>query len=164
MTIPTHDAVRSLLPTRRATVRLSRMLACELQPGDLVLLSGGLGAGKTFMARAICRALGVPHETPVQSPTFAIVHELVARVPIVHVDLYRLGCIDEVEQLGLRDRRADTVMLVEWGEPYADALGGGALRVALELGAEGRVGWLSVDAAARPGMHALVGRVRASAR
>ncbi len=129
-TAPPHDVA---LPTRRATVRLARRLAPALARGDLLVLSGPLGAGKTFFARALCRALGVPHHVPVTSPTFALVHEYAGRVPVLHVDLYRLGGPDEVEQLGLRERRDDAVMLVEWGEPFADPLGGGPLRVAFSV-------------------------------
>lgn len=148
-----------LLPTRRATVGLAKLLARELVVGDLVLLSGPLGSGKTFVSRAICRALGVPREIPVRSPTFGLVHELAARVPILHADLYRLGGCDEVEQLGLRDRRADALMLVEWGDAYAAELGGSALRVALEWTAQGRLARITADDSARPGLHALAARL-----
>lgn len=105
-----------------------------LSPGDLLVLEGDLGAGKTFLCRAICRSLGVPSEVRVQSPTFTLVHELAGRVPIAHADLYRLGDEDELDPLGLRDRRAEgAVLLVEWGGPYEQALGGDALRVELAL-------------------------------
>ncbi|MEJ7733462.1 MAG: tRNA (adenosine(37)-N6)-threonylcarbamoyltransferase complex ATPase subunit type 1 TsaE [Polyangiaceae bacterium] len=127
--------MRIELPNRRATVRLGRALAAELQPGDLVLLDGELGAGKTFLARAVCRALGVPASVPVASPTFTLVHELSARLEVAHADLYRLGSPEELGPLGLRDLRGDgAVLLVEWGLPYGDALGGDALAVHLEAG------------------------------
>jgi len=103
-----------------------------LRGGDLVVLEGDLGAGKTFLARAICRALGVPASVPVQSPTFTLVHELQGRVPVAHADLYRLADPRELDQIGLRDRLAEgAVGLVEWGGPYVAALAGDALIVRL---------------------------------
>lgn len=124
------------LPTRRSTIRLAQRLADHVQPADLILLEGDLGAGKTFFARALCRALGVPREVRVQSPTFTLVHEYAARLPIAHADLYRLRDPGELGDLGLRDRRADgALLIVEWGGPYLDALGGDGLRIALGVGA-----------------------------
>ncbi len=122
------------LATRRRTIRLGRALGRHLEPGDLVLLEGDLGAGKTFLVRAAARALGVPASVPVTSPTFTLVHELEGRLPITHADLYRIGAgaTDEVAELGLRERRGEgAVVLVEWGRPYLGALGGDALVVTL---------------------------------
>ncbi len=136
------------LPTRRATTRLAARVAAAARPGDLVLLSGPLGAGKTFFARAVCRALGVPHAEPVQSPTFGLVHEHAARLPILHVDLYRVGGAGEVADLGLYERRDEALMLVEWGEPYAAVLGGAALHLELTLAPRTAYLWADADAAA----------------
>jgi tRNA threonylcarbamoyladenosine biosynthesis protein TsaE len=125
------------LPTRRATIRLGRALGRALQGGDLLLLEGELGAGKTFLVRAIVRALGVPHATTVQSPTFALVHEYAARVPVVHADLYRLDDPLSLRELGLREKRAEgSVVLAEW-----------ALRFAAELGSDGLLITLTRDGA-----------------
>lgn len=108
------------------------MLAPALVAGDLVILKGDLGAGKTFFARALCRALGVPSRVAVTSPTFTLVHEHEARLPIFHADAYRLASPSEIEGLGLRDARANgALLLVEWGEPFVAALGGDALVIAL---------------------------------
>ena len=120
--------MRIPLPTRRSTVRFARVLADGLEAGDLVILRGDLGAGKTFLARAICRALGVPTSIPITSPTFTLVHEHAGRLPIAHADAYRLRGADELAELGLRERRGEgAVVLVEWGEPYIEELGGDAL-------------------------------------
>lgn len=126
------------LPHRRSTIHLAQRLAPLLAPGDLVILEGDLGAGKTFFARALCRALGVPHDLPITSPTFTLVHEHDARVPIRHADLYRLESPEELAPLGLREqRREGALLLVEWGTPHIDALGGDALVIAFALSRAG---------------------------
>lgn len=137
-------AVARELPGLADTRRLGRSIAAALQPGDLVLLSGALGAGKTALAGAIARGFGV--RGPVTSPTFALVHEYAGStgVPLLHADLYRLqgaGLAVEVARLGLRERRADGgILLVEWGDEAAGLLGGSpALAVRLEVRGTRRV-------------------------
>ena len=126
------------LPTRRRTIRLAARLAEVLEPGDLVILKGDLGAGKTFFTRALARALGVPPSTSITSPTFTLVHEIEGRIPVAHADLYRLVDPGELSELGLRERRGEgAALLVEWGEPYLDALGGDALVLELAILPEG---------------------------
>ncbi len=127
------------LPTRRATIRLGRALAANVRPGDLVVLDGGLGAGKTFLVRAMLRALGVGEAVPVPSPTFTLMNEygpdVGARVPVVHADLYRLlgpSADDAIADLGLRERRGEGwAVVVEWGGEHVAALGGDAARIEL---------------------------------
>ena len=122
------------LPSRRATLALARRIAAELAPGDLVVLAGPLGAGKTFLARGICRALGLPARVPVTSPTFTLIQEYETLPPIAHADLYRLTGKSDVEALGLESLRDEgRVVLVEWGEPFVAELGGDALLVRLSL-------------------------------
>lgn len=109
-----------------------------LTPGDLVILEGDLGAGKTFLVRSLARALGVPSDVPVTSPTFELVHELPARIPLVHVDLYRLESEAAVEALGLDEHIGrGSVVLIEWGKRFFSALGGEGIVLALSLGAAG---------------------------
>jgi tRNA threonylcarbamoyladenosine biosynthesis protein TsaE len=118
-----------LLKTRRETQRLGRAIGAKLRAGDLVILSGDLGAGKTFLTRAIARGLGVPESVRVTSPTFNLVQEYeTARGTLLHADLHRLldkALRSEVERLGLRERRAEgCIVIVEWGEGAVDWLGG----------------------------------------
>jgi len=92
-------------------------LARVLRPGDAIGLKGDLGAGKTTLARAILAALGLQGEAP--SPSFAIVQPYAPpelRLPLLHVDLYRLDHPDELEELGLDEARIDHALLVEWPE------------------------------------------------
>lgn len=121
------------LPNRRATRQLARQLAPHLEGHDLLVLSGALGAGKTFLTRALAGELGVDPRR-VTSPTFALVHELAGRMPIAHADLYRLRSEDELRHIGLDGLRdAGHLLIVEWGEPYAAFLGGDALLVRFSL-------------------------------
>jgi tRNA threonylcarbamoyladenosine biosynthesis protein TsaE len=137
---------RVALPTRRATIALARRLAPALGPGDLVVLSGPLGSGKTFMVRALCRALGLPERVAVTSPTFTLVHEYDTSPPVVHADLYRLSRGEEVRELGLDAARDEgRLVLVEWGVPFLDWLGGDALLV--ELAVEPRCAALGASGA-----------------
>ncbi|MCA9576563.1 MAG: tRNA (adenosine(37)-N6)-threonylcarbamoyltransferase complex ATPase subunit type 1 TsaE [Sandaracinaceae bacterium] len=105
------------------TRALARALAGTLAPGDLLVLEGPLGAGKTLLASALVHALGVPEDEPVASPTFALVHEYDARHLVLHADLYRLSGPEEVEELGLLERREEgAVCVVEWGARFDDVL------------------------------------------
>ena len=127
------------LETRRRTRHLGAAIAKSLSPGDLVLLEGDLGAGKTFLVRAIARGLGVPESIPVTSPTFTLVHEHAARLPLLHADLYRLGDADELIELGITERIGqDAVVIVEWGDRFADALGNEGLWVWISYATPGR--------------------------
>jgi tRNA threonylcarbamoyladenosine biosynthesis protein TsaE len=111
---------------------LGQRIATCLEPGDLLLLEGELGAGKTFLARAIARGLGVPAAVRITSPTFDLVHELPARIPLVHVDLYRLDPGADLNDLGLIDRvGGDAAVLVEWGERFGAELGSSGLLLRL---------------------------------
>jgi len=127
------------LPTRRATRKLATLLASKLSAGDLLVLEGDLGAGKTFLVRGIARSLGVPAGTAITSPTFTLVQEHPTLPPLVHSDLYRLSSEDELEDLGLRERiGGDAIVIVEWGDRFAEALGAEGLWIYLSLDAEGR--------------------------
>jgi tRNA threonylcarbamoyladenosine biosynthesis protein TsaE len=125
---------RSPLADRRATVRLAGRLAPLVGAGDLIVLSGDLGAGKTFFARALLRALGLPGDVQVTSPTFTLVHEYQLSLRVLHADAYRLlGDAEELLALGLGDALGEgALVLLEWGEPYIEWLGGDALVLRFE--------------------------------
>jgi tRNA threonylcarbamoyladenosine biosynthesis protein TsaE len=114
---------RSLLTHSEAeTAALGRDLAATLSAGDVVLLYGDLGAGKTAFVRGLADGLGVNPEE-VSSPTFTLVQEYRGgRVPLLHVDLYRLDDPREIDDLGLDEIAADAVLTIEWAEKLgADA-------------------------------------------
>ena len=123
------------LSTVEDTRAFGERLAEVLRPGDLVLLSGPLGAGKTALAQGIGAGLGVAE--PVTSPTFVIarVHHG-GRVPLVHVDAYRLGTVAnpraEVDDLDLDASVDDSVTVVEWGEGMVEQLADAHLEVRLD--------------------------------
>lgn len=124
-----------LLPTVADTVEFGRRLGAVLRAGDLVLLAGPLGAGKTVLVRGIAAGMGVTGQ--VSSPTFVIarVHRPAAPggVPLVHVDAYRLGDdLDQLDGLDLDTDLMDAAVVVEWGEGVASALSADHLLVRLE--------------------------------
>ena len=120
-----------------ATEALGARLAALVQPGDVVTLSGPLGAGKTSVARGLLAALGLAGEAP--SPSFAIVQPYAppeVRVPVLHVDLYRIEDPGELEELGLDEAMGDSVLLVEWPE-RAPGWWPDALALTLKVNADG---------------------------
>ena len=125
-------AGRVTLPVRLSTVDDTRAygakLAAVLRAGDLVVLTGPLGAGKTALVQGIGAGLGV--RGPVLSPTFVIarVHRP-GRLPLVHVDAYRLGSFAEVDDLDLDVDLADSVLVVEWGSGKVEQLADSHLEI-----------------------------------
>ena len=111
------------------TEAVGSRLAAELSPGDLVLVSGELGSGKTTLIRGACRALGV--DGPVVSPTFTIGRRYRGRVPISHLDLYRLGELSGEEPALLDDYLTpDAIAFIEWPRPAAELALGDGVKVA----------------------------------
>jgi tRNA threonylcarbamoyladenosine biosynthesis protein TsaE len=100
-----------------ATEAFGAGLAALVRPGDVITLRGDLGAGKTTIARGLLASLGLIGEAP--SPSFAIVQSYAppeTRLPVLHVDLYRIEDAGEIDELGLDDARSDSLILVEWPE------------------------------------------------
>jgi tRNA threonylcarbamoyladenosine biosynthesis protein TsaE len=118
---------------------LGRRLAADLRAGDLLVLSGPLGAGKTTLVQGIGEGLGV--RGPVTSPTFVIarVHPSLRGGPaLVHADAYRLGGVAEIDDLDLDSDAASSVTAVEWGEGLAEGLSEDRLEVSIELSGDRR--------------------------
>jgi tRNA threonylcarbamoyladenosine biosynthesis protein TsaE len=124
----THD-----VPDAETMRELGRRVAAVLRPGDVVVLTGELGAGKTTFTQGLGAGLGVRGD--VTSPTFVIsrVHPTtVGGPPLVHVDAYRLGGIAELDDLDLDTALEDSVTVVEWGEGIAEGLAESRLEVRIE--------------------------------
>jgi tRNA threonylcarbamoyladenosine biosynthesis protein TsaE len=121
MPAPTISSVTVSCPDPASTTALGRALAAVARPGDLLCLWGDLGAGKTHLAKAIGAGLGV--EATITSPTFILMAEYEGRLPLFHVDLYRLA--DGTDALGgglLDDRQTAGLTLIEWPERLREAI------------------------------------------
>ena len=135
------EGIRHELPDLAAMERFGAAISRHLRPGDVVALEGGLGAGKTTLARAIIAALGYEAEVP--SPTFTIIETYDSpplRLPVVHADFYRLEDPSEIEEIGLEDYREGAALIAEW----PDHAGGfddepACLSIALETANAGRI-------------------------
>ncbi|MBB4097298.1 tRNA (adenosine(37)-N6)-threonylcarbamoyltransferase complex ATPase subunit type 1 TsaE [Sphingomonas kyeonggiensis] len=127
-----------ILGSPEDSLELGRRLAELVHPGDVIALSGPLGAGKTSIARGLLAALGLEEEAP--SPSFAIVQPYEppeVRFPVLHVDLYRIDDPSEAEELGLDDARYDSLLIVEWPERLGDAAWHDALWLSLDVAPDG---------------------------
>ncbi len=101
------------------TLGIAEAFADNLVPGDIVLLNGDLGAGKTVFARGIARGLAI--DTTITSPTFTLIHEYNGSLPMYHMDLYRMKNLTEVLELGVEEYLyGDGVCLIEWPEKLED--------------------------------------------
>ncbi len=110
MQFSTHSHEESLV--------LGGYLGQWLKAGDIVLLFGDLGSGKTTLTQGLCRGLGLPPNEYVRSPSFTLINEYQGAIPIYHIDLYRLDTIQEIEALGLEEIlfAGNGVSIVEWAE------------------------------------------------
>jgi tRNA threonylcarbamoyladenosine biosynthesis protein TsaE len=103
------------------TRALGRALGARLGIGDWLGLTGELGAGKTCLVQGLAQGLGVPEDHPVVSPTFVLLHTYPGRLPLHHLDLYRLQGASELEELGYDELSASGALAVEWFEQVPDA-------------------------------------------
>ena len=127
-----------LLADAEATEAFGAALAARLRQGDVIALFGPLGAGKTTLARGLLRGLG--HQGDVASPTFPIVQAYAppeTRIPVWHVDLYRIEHVSELEEIGLGDILGEAALIIEWPDRLP-ALWPDALRLTLAVDGNGR--------------------------
>ncbi len=126
-----------MIRARTKSVEDTRALAAQLaslaRPGDLILLEGGLGAGKTAFVQGFARGLGI--DDPVTSPAFVLVRSYEGRIPMVHLDVYRLDHLQELVDLGVAELLdEDAVTLIEWGDVVTPALPADFLEIRLDGG------------------------------
>jgi tRNA threonylcarbamoyladenosine biosynthesis protein TsaE len=148
-----------------ATARLGHLVSAGLMAGDVVALTGPLGAGKSVLARAIIRH-ACPREDDIPSPTFTLAqaYEPAEGPPLMHLDLYRLESPDEALELGIEDAFIDSICLIEWAQRLGPWLPRTALNVSLEPVANepdtrivtlaGGARWRSLLASVEAGMNA----------
>jgi tRNA threonylcarbamoyladenosine biosynthesis protein TsaE len=123
--------------TPEETVALGRALCLRLKPGDVVAFYGELGAGKTTMIKGVAAGLGVTGV--VKSPSFVIATEYAGRIPVYHIDLYRLDEKSDFESIGLDSHlEGDGVCLIEWAERAEKVLPDEAIRVRMRVEGSGR--------------------------
>ena len=109
--------IKSITQSSDETLQLGRKLGAKLISGDLVLLYGDLGAGKTCLTQGICLGAGLDNNTYIRSPTFTLINEYPAKVPIFHIDLYRLETEGEISNLGLEEIiYSPSITIIEWPE------------------------------------------------
>lgn len=125
-----------MINARTKSVDDTRAMAAEMaalaRPGDLIVVAGDLGSGKTAFTQGFARGLGV--EEPVTSPSFVLMRTYEGRIPLVHLDVYRLDHIQELIDLGITEvLDGDGVTLIEWGDVVAPALPADFLEVRLEM-------------------------------
>jgi len=143
-----HDESRRIaLADEAATARLAARLAALARPGDVLALSGGLGAGKTTFARAFLRARAGDPALEVPSPTFTLVQAYdLPGGAVWHLDLYRLSDPSEVWELGIEEALAGAILLVEWPERMGTLLPEGSLWIELGPGARAGARVAAIDA------------------
>lgn len=134
-----------VLKNLEATARLGQRLGELAEAGDIITLAGSLGAGKTTLTQAIGHGLQVPPDCYITSPTFSLLHEYPGRLPLYHMDLYRLSSCEEIIDLGFEDYLyGEGVSVVEWPDRLAEIMPQDRLQIELELTSEtSRTAYLS---------------------
>ena len=99
------------------TLQLGKSLGSSLIPGDIILLNGDLGAGKTYLTQGICYGVGLDEGSYIRSPTFTLINEYQGKLPIYHIDLYRIDSLEEIYSLGLEEILFNQgITIIEWAE------------------------------------------------
>jgi len=113
------------------TLSAGRRLAGLLRPGDIVLLNGRLGCGKTLFASGVAEGLGI--DGPIPSPSFLLVRSYRGFLPLIHADAYRLGTTGEFEDLAIEEQLDESVLIVEWGQAIVGSVGDDRLDIEFEI-------------------------------
>jgi len=139
-------ALTASLEDHDATRVFGELLGAGCRVGDVIALCGPLAAGKTTLAQGLARGLDVPQTERVRSPTFALCNEYIGRVPVLHIDLYRMNYAEEAEDLGFRDRvGSEGVAIVEWADRFPEILPLQSLWFRLEHEGDRRRIWVWPD-------------------
>lgn len=146
--VDTRKTLTLSLADEAATQRLGEDLVLALTRGDIVLLSGDLGAGKSTLARAMIRTLADDPGLDVPSPTYTLVQAYETVPPIAHADLYRLSDPQEIDELGLEDAAEEGIVLCEWPDRAPELSARAALHVALSVAGDGRLATITGTSAA----------------
>jgi tRNA threonylcarbamoyladenosine biosynthesis protein TsaE len=125
------------LSTLQRTESLGTVLGKIAEPGDIITLAGSLGAGKTALTQFIGRGLGIDPRIYITSPTFSLLHEYQGRIPLYHMDLYRLGSEEEIESLGFPEYfYGHGLTVIEWPERLGSLMPAERLHVELVISGE----------------------------
>jgi tRNA threonylcarbamoyladenosine biosynthesis protein TsaE len=125
------------LSTIKRTEELGKILGKIVEPGDIITLQGPLGAGKTALTQAIGRGLGIDPRIYITSPTFSLLHEYKGRIPLYHMDLYRLSGEEEIVSLGFHEYFSGSgVTVIEWPERLGSHMPAERLEIELVISGE----------------------------
>ena len=136
-TEPSSEHVSLRIDSADAMRCLAAQIGRMLQIGDVIALTGPLGAGKTTFVQGLAEGLGVPAERHVASPTFALVSEYPGRIDFVHVDFYRIKSPSELPELGIEEAYDRAATAIEWAERFPDWLPDDVLHLILEVESSG---------------------------
>lgn len=129
-----QEPIEILLNGQGQTSALGMHIGAAAMPGDIITLAGNLGAGKTTITQAIGRGAGVPDWRYITSPSFGLLHEYCGRIPFYHMDLYRLGGEEEIEDLGFEEYlHGNGVAVVEWPDRLGSLMPEERLHIDLEI-------------------------------
>jgi tRNA threonylcarbamoyladenosine biosynthesis protein TsaE len=132
--VSTDDALQLRMTSVQETIKFGERLGQLLTGGDVLALTGDLGAGKTVLTCGIALGLGIPMDH-VSSPTFTLIQEYPGTIPLVHVDLYRLEGPSEITALGLEEYfTPNSIVLIEWAERFPQILPSDHMALRLEYG------------------------------
>ncbi len=125
--------------SEKETIKAGEEISRRLKPGDMVALSGALGAGKTTLVKGIAKGLGVRDYLHVNSPSFTLVKEYKGRIPLFHFDVYRLNSLKDIEDIGYEDYLArNGIVVIEWSNKMDRILPVRHLAIALRIQGQGK--------------------------